>query len=466
MGSQKTSASTNLTLQLVEHAVNTRYDDLPPKAVEFCKRLIMDTFGVAFPGSCAPGCREVVELLRSWGGTPVCSIFAYPGKIAPPFAALANSMVMHAMDFDDTLDESALHTFVSVLPAALAASEYIGCVDGKRLIESLVLGVDIICRISRGIRRPLSWIRTATCGSFGAAVAAGKLLNLNREQMVNALGIVYAQTSGNAQGLLEGRLIKRMQPGFASQAGVYSAFLAQSGITGSHQVLEGTYGFFNLYEHGDYDLEPILKNLGSHFCILDLSIKPYPCCRMTHASIDAVRELRTSVFEKMEEIHTIDVKVSKMVAEMVGKPFVVGTDPQVDAQFSIPYTIATMLLRGDVFLEDFETNNIINQKRKELAALVHVTADAKLPAKDLNIASVSIQMKNGLKYNIKIERPLGSPDRPIGIDGCREKFAKCVTYSGLAMDEKDQEKLLDALENIELLSNASHLIELVKIQRL
>jgi 2-methylcitrate dehydratase PrpD len=463
MESQKTPASPNLTLQLVEHVVNTRYDGLPQKAVEFCKLLIMDTFGVAFPGSRAPGCREVVELLRAWGGTPVSSLFAYPDKIAPPFAALANSMMMHAMDFDDTLDESALHTFVSVLPAALAASEYIGRVDGKRLIESLVLGVDIICRISRGIRRPLSWIRTATCGSFGAATAVGKLLNLNREQMTNALGIVYAQTSGNAQGLIEGRLVKRMQPGFASQAGVHSAFLAQSGITGSHQVFEGTYGFFNLYELGDYDPEPILKNIGSHFSILDLSIKPYPCCRMTHSSIDAARELRTSIRERIEEIRAIDVKVSKMVAEMVGKPFIIGTDPQVDAQFSIPYTVGTMLLRGDVFLEDFESKNIVNQRRKDLAAIVHVAVDDTLPAKDIYIASVTIQMKDGQKFHVRIDKPLGNPARPIGIDGCRDKFAKCVSYSGLAMDKSKQEKLLHTIENLEQLTDVRQLIELIQI---
>ena len=137
-----------------------------------------------------------------------------------------------------------------------------GGVDGKTLITALVLGVDVINRISLAIRRPLSWIRTATCGSFGAAAAAGKILGLDRGQMQNALGVVYSQTSGNAQGLLEGRLIKRMQPGLAAQAGVLSAFLAREGITGSHEFLEGAYGFYNLYERGEYDPAPVTPGFG------------------------------------------------------------------------------------------------------------------------------------------------------------------------------------------------------------
>ncbi len=463
MKSQKTYKNLKLTSQLVDHVAGIAFEDIPKEAVEYCKLLVMDSLGVAFPGARAPGCAEVVELMRSWGGAPSSSILIRGGKVPPPFAALANSMMMHALDFDDTLDESALHTFVSVLPAVLATAEHTGGIDGKRLIAAIVLGVDVICRVSLGIRRPLSWIRTATCGSFGAAAAVGKLLMLDKEKLTNAFGIAYAQTSGNAQGLLEGKLVKRMQPAFASQAGLNAAFLANAGITGSHHVFEGPYGFFNLYEHGDYDDEPVTRNLGTHFLILDLSIKPYPCCRMTHASIDAARELRAFVWENIGDISAIDVKVSKMVAEMVGKPFAIGTDPQVDAQFSIPYTVGTMVLRGDVFLEDFETDNIMDQRRNHLAGLVQVTADETLPVKDIYISTVSIRMKDGKEYQTRIEQPLGNPAKPIGIDGCREKFTKCISYSGFPMDKSKQEKLLTTIEHLDQVNDVRQLIELVQI---
>jgi 2-methylcitrate dehydratase PrpD len=458
----KTNSNTSLALRLVRHLVEMNINNLPQEATEYCKLLVLDTFGVAFPGSHAPGCQPIIDLMRSWGKGQ-SSLVIFPNKVSPPFAALANSMMMHAMDFDDTLDESALHTFVSVLPAAMAASEYIGGVDGKRLIEALVAGVEIICRISRGIRRPLSWIRTATCGTFGAATAVGKLLNLNEEQMLNALGIAYAQTSGNAQGLLEGRLVKRLQPAFASQAGLNSAFFAKAGITGSHDFLEGPYGFYNLYELGDYDPKPVLHNLASHLSILDLSIKPYPCCRMTHSSIDAIKSLRLKVHEKIDEIEAISVKASKMVTEMVGKPFVIGTDPQVDAQFSIPYTIGTMLLRGDVFLEDFEESKILDERRLKLARLVRVAIDGNLPNKDIFVSNVAIRMKNGEEYATIVDRPLGNPSNPIGSQRCHEKFMKCITYSGLESGMEETEKLIDSIDRLEHLRDVKQLMELSQI---
>jgi len=269
----------NLEYKLIDHITKVRYEDLPPEAVDCCKLLIMDALGVIFPGSLAPGCPEVAGLAQAWRSESGASILIHGDRTLPPFAALVNSTMMHALDFDDTLDASALHTFVNVLPAAMAAAETVGSIDGKRFMTALILGVDVICRLSMGIRRPLSWIRTATCGSFGAATTVGKILGLDHEQMTNALGVAYSQTSGNAQGLLEGRLVKRMQPGFAAQAGLTSAFLAERGITGSHEFLEGTYGFYNLYEQGEFIHEPIVENLGSHYTITDLSIKPYPCQR-------------------------------------------------------------------------------------------------------------------------------------------------------------------------------------------
>jgi len=448
--------------RLVNHLEAVNFENLPPEVVRCCKLLIMDSLGVLFPGSLAPGCPEVVEMVKSWGGNPPCSILIRGGKAAPPFAALANSMMMHALDFDDTLDASALHTFVSVLPAALAAAEAVGGVDGKTFILALVLGVDMICRVSLAITRPLSWIRTSTCGSFGAAAAAAKIMGLNSSQMKNALGVVYSQTAGNAQGLLEGRLVKRMQPGFAAQAGVTSTFLSRAGITGSHSFLEGEYGFYNLYERGEYDPKPVTSGLGEHFCIVDLSLKPYPACRMTHASIDAALELRNRWGGSVDDLQEIRVTASKMVHEMVGKPFVIGTNPQVDAQFSIPYTVSAALLRGDVFLEDFEMDAIMDREVKALSERVKVSVDSSLPAKDLLHASMIIKSAKGQAYETTVHTPLGNPNRPMSLEQCKGKFKKCVQYSKIRLDRMDE--LLSMIENLEEMETLEPMTALLQME--
>ncbi len=451
----------NPETRLIDHVAQIRYEDLPSEAIDYCKLLIVDTLGVIFPGSLAPGCREVADLARTWGSESGSTVLIHGYKTIPPLAALVNSTMMHALDFDDTLDASALHTFVSVLPAALAASESSGKVSGKKFITALVLGVDIISRISLGIDRPLSWIRTATCGSFGATVTASKILGLDRAGIANALGVVYSQTAGNAQGLIEGRLVKRMQPGFAASAGVSSAFLAMKGITGSTDFLCGPYGYFNLYEAGEFDLEPVFKSLGSHYTINDLSIKPYPSCRMTHASIDAALEMRGIIGSFTEDIDQIEVKVSKMVTEMVGKPFVLGTNPQVDAQFSIPYTVACALARGDVFIGDFETEAIHDRQVKALASRIKILVNSQLPAKDIFHAELKIKMRDGRTFEKAVNVPLGNPARAMKAEICREKFRKCVAYSGLDFGKTKIEELFSMIDSLEYMRDISRMVSLM-----
>ncbi|MCB2228994.1 MAG: MmgE/PrpD family protein [Desulfarculaceae bacterium] len=439
----------SLTEALIDFCADTGWEQVPTEAREYAKLLIMDTLGVALPGRLAPGCPGVAELAGRWGGEPLSSLLFSGRKISPPLAALANSTMMHALDFDDTLDASALHCMVSVLPAALAVAEAEGPIDGQRFITAIALGVDMICRLSLAINTPLSWIRTATCGSFGAATTAAKLLGLDRDGLANALGVVYAMTSGNAQGLIEGRLVKRMQPAFAAQAGVEAAYLAQAGITGSRDFLEGPYGFYNLYEKGRYDPAPVLEGLGSRFMISELSLKPYPCCRMTHSAIGAALELEPLLEGRAGEITSIAVSASSMVAEMVGKPLVLGDNPQVDAQFSIPYTVSAALLRGDVFLGDFEVDSINDPAVLELAAKVKVTADPIVPAKDLMRAALSVQLKGGESLESLVEAPLGNPAKPMDLALCKEKFAKCLAYSGLAMSGEQSEALLAFIEGLD-----------------
>lgn len=450
-----------LEKQLIEHIARTGFDALDAETILCCKKLIMDSLGVVFPGSRAPGCPEIVDLLRCWQSRQGASVFLNGFSTAPPLAAMANSAMMHALDFDDTLDASALHTFVNVLPAGLAAAEDRGRISGKELIVALVLGVDVICRISLAIDRPLSWIRTATCGGFGAAAAVGKVLGLDEEKLFNALGLVYSQTSGNAQGLIEGRLVKRMQPGFAASAGVVSAFLAARGITGSRQFLTGPYGFYPLYEHGDYHPERVCEAIGEHFCITDLSIKPYPCCRMTHSTIGAAMKLKDRV-GPVDGVERIDVSVSSMVTEMVGKPFQIGENPQVDAQFSIPYTTACALIRGDVFLQDFEADNISDPAVKQLADRVWVSANPNLASKDILQSEITVTRKDGKVFSEYTPVPLGNPQNPMSAGQCREKFAKCIDYSGVSIKEETQNELISMIEELEAVPDVSELVRAMR----
>lgn len=196
--------------------VSTDYEDIPADVIKYDKGIILDTLGVLMAGSSAPACKEIVELVRDMGGKPESSILVYGGKVPSMMATLANATMAQARDFDDTHDEAILHSHSSVLTTALAAAEATGA-SGKRLLTGVILGAEVECRIGVAIRTPLAFTRTGTLGYFGATAAAGKILGLSEEELLNAFGIMYSQVSTNLQPVVDGALVKRMHPGFCRE---------------------------------------------------------------------------------------------------------------------------------------------------------------------------------------------------------------------------------------------------------
>lgn len=452
----------SINQKLSAYIKQSSYDDLPPQVVEKAKYLILDTLGVGLAGWQAPGCREVTQIIPTWSQRDPqgATIIAHNLKTGPGDAAFANSTMMHALDFDDTLDSSALHTMVSVFPAALALGEVSG-VSGRQLLNATILGIDIICRLANAVTTPLSWIRTATCGSFGAAAAAAKILDLPLEQIQDTLGIVYSQTAGNAQCLVDGSLVKRMQPAFAARAGVFSALLAQTGITGASSPFTGQYGFFNLYEGGKAKTEKVTKALGQHFGLMDLSLKPYPSCRMTHGAIDAALALQKSHSIKSSEIKQVTVNTSTMVAEMVGNPFKLRTDPQVDAQFSIPYTVAVALKRGKPRLEDFSKELISDPETLELVKKISVIPTTNLHDNDISSVSIAITTQDEKIYTLSQDHLLGSPAAPMSADACLDKFNDCISFSGRDDISRKSPEIVDLVLHLEEVDNLQQLTTLL-----
>lgn len=448
--------------KFADYVAKTDYSSLPKLVIENTKKFIIDTIGVGIAGLRAPGCLEAFQVVKAFGGRPVATVLMSNYKCPTPWASFVNSILMHALDFDDTLDESPLHANVSVLPAALATAESKKGTTGKDLLCAVAIGQDIACRVGASLKRPLAWTRTVTCGFFGATAAAGKVLNLDREKMWNAFGISYCQTAGNVQCMMDGALVKRMQPAFAAKSAVLSTLLAEKGVTGTRNVLEGDFGFFKLYEGNEYDRNRLLDGLGEDFRGMGLSLKPYPCCRMTHASIDAALQLGKESRIDPSDVEKITVKPSKMVYEMVGMPFQIRENPQVDAQFSIPYTVIIALLKGDVFLDDFEEMNVRKQKMIDLTKKVEVIYDPNIDARDIMNCSIEIKMNDSRRLDSKISAIKGSPMNPMSIEECMEKFKKCVDYSPKKLSKKRVGKILHVLQDLENLGDVHSLTDLLR----
>jgi len=452
----------DLAYDLAGNAAKVKYEHLPEDVLEITKKFILDTLATMIAGSSAPGCKSVVDLVKDWGGKEESTIAIYGGKVVSENAALVNSMMAHARDFDDTHDEAVLHANVSVLPAALAVAERNGGVSGKDLITAVAVGVDLMSRLGLGAKGLLNWILSSTAAYFGSTVAAGRLLGLDEDRLLHAMGIAYSQCAGSYQCLVDGGLVKRMQPAFAARAAIMSSILAQRGITGARNIFEGQFGFFPIYYDGKYDRKKVIEGLGAEFEGKNLSIKLYPCCRYVHGCVDATLSLVKQNDIMPDDVAEVVAHVTQAAYDFVGRPFEIRVSPQVDAQFNIPYTISVAIARRDVFIDDFFEEKIKGDTQVlQLTKKVKVVVDQEPIAKGLTPCVVDIRTKDGKVYSERVEILRGDPRKPVSIEEVAQKFRKCAAFSAKPVSKENIEEIIGTVSNLEAVSDVSELVRIV-----
>jgi len=450
----------DLAYDLVGNAAKVKYDDLPRDVVEITKKFILDTLATTIAGSSAPGCESVVEQVKDWGGKEESTILIYGGKVVSENAALANSMMAHALDLDDTHDEAVVHSYVSVLPVALAMAERNGGVNGKDLIAAVAVGVDLMCRLGLASFGH-DWVYSSTMAYFGATVAAGKILGLNENELHHAMGIAYSQCAGNLQCIKDGGLVKRMQPAFAARAAIISSILAQKGITGATNIFEGQFGFFPSYHRGKYAREVAVKELGKVFEGVNSSIKLYPCCRYTHGCIDATLNIVQENDIRPDNVVEVVAHVTQDAYNIVGKPFELRESPQVDAQFSIPYTVSVAIARKNVFIDDFFEEKIKGDTQVlQLAKKVRVVVDQEPIAKGLTPCVADIRTKDGKVYSERVEILRGDPRKPVSVEEVAQKFRRCAAFSARPISKENIEGMIRIVSNLEAVAEVSSIVSL------
>ena len=449
----------DVIFRLAENVAKIRFDDLPEEVVEVAKKFVLDTVGNALAGSTASGARELVEQVKSWGGSEESTIIAYGGKVPSIHATFVNSYMTFARDFGDThmAGRSGVHCNDTVFPACLAVAEQ-EKKSGKELITALVLGIDVTARLGMSADFFRGWHSSSIFGGFGSAAAAGKLLNLDKEGLVDAFGIVYCQTHGNRQGRQDGAASRRLQVAFSAKAGVYSALLARIGLTGAHNVLEGQWGFYRLFRDPAAPFDPettrmiLTDELGKRFEIINLAVKPYPSCGGTHGPIDAALELTAREKIELADIERVTVYVSGTVKEIIGSPFVIRDNPQLDAQFSIPYTVALGLVKGEVTLKDFEPD-VIRGNQSVLAMAEKIKVEVNDAMRYFNgrgpLARVEIETTGGKRFVNEITVVKGFPERPMTFQEVANKFRHSLEYSLSPIRPEEIEKTISMIEELD-----------------
>jgi len=457
----------DLVEKLVNNVLETKYEDLPARAVEAAKKSVLDTLGCLILGSSTPEGKGIVNFVLDYGGKQESTIMIYGGKVPAFHAVLANCTMARAMDFDDVYEGGngkgvAGHIGATFMPATFAFSEYADRkVSGKEFILANVLGSDIACRLRMSATTYHGW-QGETYAPFGVVATGGRLLGFDKEMMGNAMGIAYTQCSGAAQGYEEGASTVPVQQGFGARAGVLGLVLAQRGFTGPRNTLQGTYGFYPVYDRNEYDPEMVVSDLGSIFESAYVSIKPYPSGKGTHIPIDATMKIMEEHGIKPEDITEIIVHTSAFVYNACGKgdnkyrPHTVR-----DAHFSVPYAVANAAVRGGLELEHLTEEAIKHKDVLDLAQRVTVRIDPDLDKiATIPPNKIEITTREGT-FTEYMECVSGHPKKPMNMTDCIKKFEKCLPYSGRPIPETTSNTLIQLIEGLEELDDVHKIIAAV-----
>ncbi|MEX2642159.1 MAG: MmgE/PrpD family protein [Acetobacterales bacterium] len=455
----KTGYREGLSRDLCGTLAALRYEDLPADLVGRVKLFLLDTLGVIGGAANAPGIPALNGRLGAWEGHGRCTALVGGWQGSPPAAALANGAAGHALDFDDQHDPARTHSYCVVLPAVLAAAQELGGIDGRRFVAATAIGVELHARLGLACYNSIGkgWHPTTALGALASAVAAGHVLGLDGERMLDAFGLAYHQMSGTRQPLVDGVLAKRLGPGFAARNGVTAAFLAADGLTGIKRVLEGEAGLFTLYERGEVDLDQLMGGLGERWEAGNLSMKPYPCCRCNHPTIQLALEMRDRGVSP-EQIEGGVIRMGEVNSECVGAHYDPSTSssPVVHAQFNAAFSFARALIDGHIDVRSYAEDRINDPAVIALAQRFRVESDPAIEATALEPARVELRLAGGKVEKATRDTVKGSPVEPMSEDEIMDKFRTNMAF-GLGAGRAESQTLADAVLSLETLPDATEI---------
>jgi aconitate decarboxylase len=458
---QAASSEISHTRRIADFVAGLRYEDLPAEVVARIKLLILDSFGCAIYGAELPWSRILRDTLEGLDTTRTCTVWGSDKRLSAPHAALVNGTLVQSFELDDVHRVGVLHVGAVTLPPLAAVVEMRPGLTGRDFLRSAVAGYEIgprvgMCMGSEHIGQ--GWHSGATLGVFSAAGSAAAALGLSAEQTVHALGIAGTQSAG-LMAAQYGAMVKRMHAGRSAQSGLYGALLAEAGFTGIIDVFEAEYGgFCSTFSRSTdrYDLEQLSSGLGERFETLRISLKFYSCVGSNHTTLDAIRNMQARHPFGPDDIDRIVVHGSRVTVDHVGWPY----QPQglTSAQLNLPYCVATFLLDGDAFVDQFTEEKVADPTRMLLSERVTVQEDPTITARgprSRHMVRVEVTLRDGTHLEDTVEAPRGSETYFASDADVIEKFRKLAIHhlSPAAVD-----RIVDLVMGLEQLTDAGTLI--------
>lgn len=430
-------SETPLAIQVARFATVQSYEALPGEVADSVRKRVLDILGICVAASPLATSGAVRSYASGQGGRPDAHAVGLPGPLPAALAALVNGTLAHSLDYDDTHLPSILHPSASVIPAALAAAESYGR-GGRDLITAVACGLEVCVRLGmagydedsgRNIFFDHGQHATSICGTVGSAVAAALLAGFDEEGLVHAVGVAASMGSGVIEANRTGGTVKRMHCGWAAHSALSAVGLVEAGFTGPPTVLEGRFGFFQAWLHGEFYPHWITDSLGERWEVPGIFFKPYPANHFTHTAIDAAASLRDRGVEPAR-IRSVQLGVAESIVRTIGEPIEVKRSPETGymAQFSGPYAVAVGLLGGaglGAGLDDYTDELARDPVRRAIMAKVEVVADpvctSIFPSQFPSILRATLDDGSEVEASVLSNR--GGPQRPLSFDELALKFS-------------------------------------------
>src|SRR5579864_6383083 len=453
------------TRAIAEFVSGLTYEQIPAEVRERIKLLILDSLGCAIYGANLEWCRILRGTLEALDATRTTSVWGTGQKLSSVHAALLNGTQVQGFELDDVHRKAVLHVGAVTLPALIAVAESHGQMPGHDFLTAAVAGYEIGPRVGLCMGQEhigQGWHSGATVGIFSAAAGAARALGLDAERTVHALGIAGTQSSG-LMAAQYGAMVKRMHAGRAAQSGLYGALLAANGFTGIVDVFEAPYGgFCTTFSRSQdrFNLNALSADLGQKFETMGIALKFYSCVGSNHTTLDALADIRKRRPFKLDEIKEVVVYGSQVTADHVGWPY--KPDGLTAAQLNLPFCVATLLLEGDVFVDEFMPDCVTDEKRIALSRKVKVVHDPDITALGAAFrhkVRVEVRLRDGAVEREAREAPRGSEQSFAGADDIVAKFRKLTRG---VMRKEQQDALIGAVMGLEDLADSRELIALLR----
>jgi 2-methylcitrate dehydratase PrpD len=452
-----------VTERLAEWATNVSAEHTPAARLA-AKHAIQDLVGCMVAGAGDEGAAMVRDAVLGWGNGEAV-VAGRLGKAAAPYAALANGMSAHSLDFDDTFMEAVTHASASLVPALFALGDELGA-SGDAIVDAYIVGLEMHGALGLALNRSLydqGWHATATLGVIGTAGACARLMGLDAAHFAHALNLSFSSSAGTK--VQFGSMAKPLHAGLAAKNAIEAAKLAAAGVQGRVNALEGPMGLQELYggpSTPGWDVA--FEQLGSPLAIerQGLTVKRFPCCAATHRALDCVLNLQAEHGFNANDVASVDVQVRDGHVQNLRY-----TDPksEFEARFSMQYCVAVALSSGTVSLSDFTPSAVLRPEVRQLYPIIEMRAHdlegATNSEADPVPSIVTITLKDGRTLEAQQDTQRGDASNPLSDTERMAKFTDCCTGF---LPEADITALQSAIAGMETLESIRDCTRLLRFE--